>query len=290
MKTIPSVSATRKRLIILSCALLLGACSALQLAYKQADSLILFWVGRYVDLNDEQTKLARVRLAELMAWHRTNELPRYASVLEATTPQLAGDVSAAQVCNLGGEVRAAVVRAADRALPAVGEIVVTFNDEQLSDIRKKLVKNNKKYDDENRRGSPEQRWKNRLKRTIKSLEDEYGNLSSAQEAAVADLLKPSPWNVEEWAVLREARQAELMGILKSAQGAAPAKAAADLSAYLLRNLNPSDTALREKQAALTQFNCEFTAQVHKLTTPEQRSHAQKKLKGYMDDIRALVKG
>ena len=278
-----------KHCLILCCALLLSACSALQLAYKQADTLILFYVGRYVDLSDEQSKVAKLRLKELLAWHRSTELPRYVNVLDATSPQVLDDLSATQVCSLGDEVRTALVRTVEKALPAVGEIVVTLNDEQLADIKKKLIKNNKKYDDDYRTGSPEQRWKKRMKRVIDALEDEYGNLSTAQEEAVSDLLKPSPWNVDDWARERELRQAEVLGILKASQGGVAVKAAADIQGYLLRGLSPTEPAAKERVAAYTRFNCEFNAQVHKLTTPEQRAHAQKKLKKYADDFRALAK-
>jgi len=42
------------------------------------------------------------------------------------------------------------------------------------------------------------------------------------------------------------------------------------------------------QQRLKQYNCAFAAQVHQLATPEQRSHAVKRLKGWEDDARALA--
>jgi hypothetical protein len=52
---------------------------------------------------------------------------------------------------------------------------------------------------------------------------------------------------------------------------------------------PSD-AYRAYQARLADYNCAFAAQVHELTTPEQRRRAQARLKGWEDDVRALANG
>lgn len=53
------------------------------------------------------------------------------------------------------------------------------------------------------------------------------------------------------------------------------------------NVHP-DPDYRRYQQTLTEFNCGLAAQVHNSTSPEQRKHAQAKLKGWEDDLRSLI--
>lgn len=277
-------------LCLLVGALSLGACSAVQLGYKQADHLMLWWLGRYVNLTDEQTAVAKPRLAELLAWHRKNELPRYATFLDGTAAQLATDITPAQACAAWDEVRTLTRRSVQRALPGMAEVMVSFTDEQLKDIQAQQLKSSRKFDEKYRDGNDAERLKARVKVAVERLEDEYGNLSNAQEAAVSDLMKASPWNPDTAAADSAVRRQDTNQTLKSLQGMPSARATAELQAYYQRMETATAPELKARQVALTQYNCSFTAKTHALMNAEQRANMQKRLKKYADDFRELAKG
>lgn len=68
---------------------LLSGC-ATELAYHNADWLLVRSAGDYVELTDDQRTRLRARLEERMTWHCRTQLPRYAAFLRAVQAELAG--------------------------------------------------------------------------------------------------------------------------------------------------------------------------------------------------------
>jgi dihydrodipicolinate synthase/N-acetylneuraminate lyase len=64
------------------CAGALTACSAVKLGYGAAPELAFWRLDAYLDFDDAQAAQVRDDLATLHQWHRSNELPRYAALLE----------------------------------------------------------------------------------------------------------------------------------------------------------------------------------------------------------------
>ena len=63
---------------------------------------------------------------------------------------------------------------------------------------------------------------------------------------------------------------------------------AALRALLARTERSPDPEYRAYQVKLTQYNCGFAAQIHNATTVDQRQKARERLKGWEEDLRALV--
>jgi hypothetical protein len=61
-------------LAALGVVLLLAACSSLRLGYNNADTLLVYSLDSYLNLDDAQQELARERVSELLAWHRSTQL------------------------------------------------------------------------------------------------------------------------------------------------------------------------------------------------------------------------
>jgi len=68
---------------------LLCSCSALGLVYNNADWWLQRSVDRYVPLDPVQAAAVRTRIDKLHAWHRTQELPVYAELLDQASARLA---------------------------------------------------------------------------------------------------------------------------------------------------------------------------------------------------------
>jgi uncharacterized protein DUF6279 len=76
-----------RAIVATSAIALLASCSAIDsgafdVAYEHADWLLQKMSARYVELDESQAKALRARLYRLHAWHRTQELPMYADLLD----------------------------------------------------------------------------------------------------------------------------------------------------------------------------------------------------------------
>ena len=87
------------------CALTLGACSTVKLGYNRAPDLASWWLDGYVGFNDAQSVQLRGELKQLLAWHRSQELPRSADLLKKLQGLAAAPTSATQACTVWGEVQ-----------------------------------------------------------------------------------------------------------------------------------------------------------------------------------------
>jgi hypothetical protein len=104
-----------KRLTVFSTALawpLLGACSAVQLAYNNADWWLLRTADDYLDLNAEQRQVLRTGLAARLDQHRRQELSSYVSFFDraarATEQGLTRPEAEARVAELEAHLRTTV--------------------------------------------------------------------------------------------------------------------------------------------------------------------------------------
>lgn len=78
-------------LIALGFALALGACSRMDLAYRNLDRLVPWSLGDYLDMNGTQKALLDDRLKQHLAWHCKTQLPGYLDWLERVRAMVANN-------------------------------------------------------------------------------------------------------------------------------------------------------------------------------------------------------
>lgn len=69
-------------LVLLAALLLLAACSRLDLAYRNLDLVIPWWIGNYVSLEPSQKAWLEPRLQRHLTWHCRTQLPEYVAWLD----------------------------------------------------------------------------------------------------------------------------------------------------------------------------------------------------------------
>ena len=267
----------------------LQACSAVRLAYNQVPEVGYWWLDGYIDLNSQQSPRVRDELARLLAWHRTNELPKYTATLQKAQDLLPNAVTAQQVCAVYDELRAHVDTAINKALPTMADMALTLSTEQIEHLRAKYKKNNDEYVREYLKGSEQDRAGRRLKQAISRSESVYGSLDEAQIAAIKLALKRSSVDAAMFQKERERRQKEALELLSSLVATQPSPAATQtqLRSYFNRSFTSPDPVYRAYAAKTTQQSCEFFAIVHATTTPAQRAKAVQTLQGYTADLQVL---
>ncbi|WP_066330882.1 DUF6279 family lipoprotein [Azohydromonas lata] len=268
--------------------LALGGCGAMRLVYKQADELLYWWADGYADFTDEQAPRVRAAIAQWFDWHRHTQLPVYAARLAQLQPQTAADTTPAAVCALRDEGEHWAEAAFTHGLPTVAALAVTLQADQLKNIQKRFDKVNRDYRSDFVKPDAAAQRQALHKRTVERAEKLYGRLERAQRERIAQLEADTPFDGERSLQLRVARQQEVLRTLRGLQGATPAQAQDALRALAQRLQAPAQDDLNRYQAALEQFNCGLAAEIHNLTTPEQRRTARERLQGWEMDFRALA--
>jgi hypothetical protein len=166
--------------------LFLSACTS-GFVYNRLDWLIPWYVDGYVDLTRAQRDVLRAQLAPSLAWHREEELARYADLLERVEADLEGTVKPAMVRSWAEEI----LDAAQRVERSMMEVALEFGGEvseaQIREFIDSLWERQSEYEEEF------------LERDdAEYAEDDYENLYDFLKRFVGRL------EPEQRAVLREA--------------------------------------------------------------------------------------
>jgi len=270
----------------------LGACSAIKLAYNNLPELSYWWLDGYLDFDGSQTPKVRDELAQLLDWHRRNELPKIAALLQEAETLAPGEVTPAQACAMTDRIRDRLLAVSERAEPAGTELLLSLSEAQLQQLERKYAKNNADYRKDWLDRSPARVQEKRYDQFLDRFEDFYGRLSPEQRELLRQQVAQSVFDPKLQDVERRKRQQEALVLLRGfvANRTPPTEARAALHAYLQRIADPPPGPWREQQQALLQEGCRNLAALHNGTSAAQRAQAVKRLQAYQNDLRQLVAG
>lgn len=274
----------------LALALLLSACSAIKLGYNTLPELAYFWLDGYADFDDAQETQVRQELVRLHAWHRRQELPRVAEVLNRIELLAPGEITPQQACAVIADFQAGLARVADAAEPGAAAIAVTMTSQQLRHMDRKFRRANAKFREESVDPPPEKRQEKRYEQLLDRMEMIYGRLEEPQRAILRQGVAQSTYDGARILADRQRRQQELLQVLRRAhQGNLPeTEVRTQLRAWLERAQRSPDPEYRAWQEGLVQEGCRIFAAVHRATTPAQREQAVRRLRAYQRDLRDLA--
>jgi hypothetical protein len=275
---------------VLLVAAALGACSTIKLAYNNLPELSYWWLDAYVDFDGSQTPKVRDELAQLLSWHRQNELPRVLGVLQEAQALAPRDVTAAQACRMADQIRERLLAVTERAELAGTELALSLTEAQLQQLERKYAKNNAEYRKEWLDRSRAEVQEKRYEKFLDRLEDFYGRLTPEQRELVRQQVAQSVFDPRLAGSERRQRQQEALALLRgfNATKPPPAEARAAIHAYVMRIADPPPGPWRDHQQALLQEGCRNLAALHNATSASQREQAVRRLQAYQDDLRQLV--
>ncbi|MDR6888462.1 MULTISPECIES: DUF6279 family lipoprotein [Variovorax] len=274
---------------VLLVAAALGACSTIKLAYNNLPELSYWWLDAYVDFDGSQTPKVRDGLAQLLSWHRQNELPRVLGLLQEAQALAPRDVTAAEACRMADQIRERLLAVAEHAEPAGTELALSLSEAQLQQLERKYAKNNAEYRKEWLDRSPAKVQEKRYEKFLERLEDFYGRLSPEQRELIRRQVAQSVFDPRMAAAERRQRQQEALVLLRGFNTAKPPapEARAAIHAYVMRVADPPPGPWRDHQQALLQEGCRNLAALHNATSASQREQAVRRLLAYQDDLRQL---
>ncbi|MDP1647660.1 MAG: DUF6279 family lipoprotein [Rubrivivax sp.] len=268
----------------------LMGCSAVRLGYNNGSLLAWWWLDGYVDFSREQSPLARQGIERWFEWHRATQLADYAALLADALAHMPEPATPAQACRWQARVRDALDPALDRAVELAAGLVPGLGEAQLRHLEQRYAKGNDEMRSDFLQPDPAVRGRESVKRTVERAERLYGRLEEAQRGVIEAGVAASPFDPEMWLAERQRRQRDTVQMLRRllAERADRDQRLAAMRMLALRTERSPDPDYRAYQLKLAEYNCAFAARIHNATTPAQRQQARDTLKGWEDDLRALI--
>ena len=138
---------SRLVLLFLLVTMLVG-CSANRLLYNRADTFIRWAADDYVTLTREQQAAFDQRLDDFLAWHRSEELPRYREFILSSLATLEDGVTLDEAVAISEEIDLAADRFQLQFVELLLATAEDLSDDQLQEFLAELEQNQTDYAEE----------------------------------------------------------------------------------------------------------------------------------------------
>lgn len=282
-----------RRYVALSTVVLIAACSSLRLGYNNADTLLVYALDSYLDLDHRQSQLARERLRSLMNWHRSTQLAGYAQLVEDAQRKVGAQgapLSADDVLAFQREMNARLAVVGEQAAPDLAQLLTTLTAAQIDRLAEKLTSDTSKARREMLKIAGRETTEDRVTRYAERAQSWLGALSKPQRDLVRASLASRPDGDAQWMAERERRQTALVALARRVfdERASPEMTASWLRAYFSELAEPAHAGQRAAVLAWRRANAELMAQLVNSATADQRLALSRKLRGYAQDFSSLA--
>ena len=152
---------------------MLSGCSATQFIYNRVDILVRWYLDDYVSLDREQQARFDERFDSLIEWHRREELPVYAVLLDDALTILDDDVPLPATRHMADQIEAAAIRFQDQFLSLLLSTGEDLRPEQREAFVEALMAKQEEFEadrlersDEEYRADLEERFDDQLSRYL----------------------------------------------------------------------------------------------------------------------------
>ena len=269
-------------LLTVATAVFLAACSAVRVSYDNADWVLARMAGRYVDLSDGQARAFKIGLSQVHAWHRVEELPRYAQVFDQAADRVNRGLSRQDVEWAMQAVRGHARVLGEHAARQLAPVLRTLSDRQVAEMEREFDQDNREFARVHLSGG--RTIARRTDWLCERLEDWIGDLSVGQHARVQAFVATFPemprWRLEE----RKRRQAVFLALTRD-------RSSPELDGRLAAFLtDPSAGRAESSRLAMARWEQQFLdllVELDRSLTPEQRRRAVAELRSYAGQFRTL---
>jgi hypothetical protein len=273
---------------------LVAGCSAIRFTYNHGDTLLYWWLNAYIDIDSDQSDWVKQDIDKLFQWHRSTQLHDYAGLLSKMQRQLGdGSVTQNELLSDYRDIKTRTELLAFKALPQLADLAMSIKPDQIAQMEKKFAKNNEDFRKKFMSGSVEDQHKARFKKAMEQLTLWFGNFSRDQEAQLRKASDARPLDNEIWLQERVLRQKKIVALLQRIRQDKLNKEQSMAAIHdLLRDLFDRMEAPDRKAFfdAYIDSTSTFILTAIRITTPDQKAHAQKRMQGWIDDFNALAAG
>jgi hypothetical protein len=281
-------------LLLVALMVLAAGCSTIRFTYNHGDTLLYWWLNAYIDLDSDQSDWVKKDIDNLFQWHRTTQLRDYAGLLAKMQRQLAdGNVTQDELLADYRDIKARTELLAFKALPDLADLARSIKPDQITQMEKKFAKNNADFRKKFMSGSVDDQQEARYKKTKEQFELWFGSLSREQDAQLRKASDARPLDNEVFLQERTMRQKKIVAMLRRIQQEKLNKEQTMSAVHtLLRDFFDRMDAPDRKAFydAYVDSTAKFIVTGIRLTTPEQKAHAQQRMQGWINDFNALAAG
>ncbi|GAA4032808.1 DUF6279 family lipoprotein [Actimicrobium antarcticum] len=252
----------------------------MRLTYNNGETLSYWWLNSYVGFDSVQRSQVRPQIDALFDWHRETQLPDYAQLLGEVQRDLQSDLTPTIATARYAAMKKRAVIMFDQALPALADLSLSLDAEQIVTIEKKFASNAESYRKDYLRGDIEERQQFRFKKAMKQAEYWFGDFTREQEAQLRRVSDARPLNNELVGLDRTRRQRILIALLKKIRTEKPARDVA--MRWLKEHVSAQyEHTARSENAAFFEASTEgavgLVVAMANLSTPQQKAHAVRKI-------------
>ncbi|WP_148861214.1 DUF6279 family lipoprotein [Marinobacter fonticola] len=266
--------------------LLLAGCSSTQLAYRQLDWALVWWVEDYIPLDDVQEARLESQINSLLEWHCRHELPRYAAWLEdVNTLSSSPPLHVADVERLQAGLFQAIDRLTQRIHPTATALLGSLSNDQVAALDRAMAEGQRERREEFLGDTPAAQLEKREERTRERAERWLGSVNANQRQTIKTWNRNRGKQTEIWLEGRGRWQAALLQSLQNRSS----PGFPDRIEYLLTHSSDVrgetyQTMFEESRAAMTQLIVDLINQ----STPQQRAHLEDEIEELQADFEALA--
>lgn len=195
--------------------LVICGCSTVRFAYENADTYVRWRLGSYLNLQGEDGDWLDDRIDEFHAWHRANELPKYARLAREAEGRTADGISRDDFIWGYDAMRLRARESLRHAVQMVAPLLDRLSPEQIRYMERRIAEDNRQYQRDYLRGSERQRRERRAKLVVDRLEDWVGKLSQDQVKRVREFAERAPLLDEMRERDRKRLQSEVLQIIRA---------------------------------------------------------------------------
>ena len=193
---------------------LLGACSAINLAYKNSDYLLLRYADSYLDLSSEQKKYLRSRLKDRLMEHRGQELPNAVAWLELLKRRAADGLNPQEIDELTMRVEPIIKTTLAKTIPVLTPVLADLSDKQIAHLQTEMAEKNGEIREEYLQEDRAKRFKAKTKRITERIERWIGGISEDQQRLVVSITALWPDIADDWYDYRLQQQQKLLDMIE----------------------------------------------------------------------------
>ena len=196
----------------------LTGCSSTTFIYNRIDFLLPWYLASYVDLSRDQKQYLDELLIPFFSWHRNDELPRYAEIINNVEDILDSEVKVENIVLITQDVEESWFRLEDELLLWILPLTRDLSDEQIINflqvMQTKIIESENKYLKRNNQVYQKDNY-NRLRKNLRRF---IGTMSKEQLDLVKIASKSMRRVDTEWMQNRKKLVANLGSILQRKEG------------------------------------------------------------------------
>ena len=262
----------------------------IKMAYNNADDLVLYKIDSYFDINEQQEKYLKPRLASLLLEHRQDELPYYIKTFDSLEKRIARGWKKEDTVWGRKRLHNIAIRLYRRTQDSTAVFLSTLSAKQIKYFEKAIEESNEDLEESLEAGLAKQH-KKRIEKYLEGTSDWLGNLNMLQEKTLLEKLHTIPNIAPMRLAVRKNRQEILLSGLRV--NTENNKQNQKRLKKLLNDLSPQYYATtvpakyKNTYQANRKFFQEYLLTLAKIATPKQQKHLREKLKGYREIIYSL---